>query len=205
MTSEIRIVRERKHFAYLYKKYHTMPKQTPPEQKQTPCERCGKPSITGTCMSCMKQHGFDHTFDLPEIIRHLAAEWGITPYQINSGDCEEFMVALCEAARLTDDHDFCTESFLEPEDHFTLPGHVWTYTDGRHYDAEAPDGVEDWRNLPIFQRIRKQLPEVYQPIFDKLEAQLDDKGWVKNPLTGEEVDARLQACHRSGFDARLNS
>ena len=36
-----------------------------------------------------------------------------------------------------------------------LPGHFWIEVEGRCYDAEAPEGVEDWKDLPIFQRARK--------------------------------------------------
>lgn len=30
--------------------------------------------------------------------------------------------------------------------------HVWLYIDGRHYDAEVPNGVLNWYDLPIFAR-----------------------------------------------------
>jgi len=31
--------------------------------------------------------------------------------------------------------------------------HFWIHYNGRHYDAEVPTGVNDWRDLPIFGRI----------------------------------------------------
>lgn len=31
--------------------------------------------------------------------------------------------------------------------------HAWIKYNGVHYDAEAPDGVDDWQELPIFLRI----------------------------------------------------
>lgn len=36
--------------------------------------------------------------------------------------------------------------------------HAWTYWKGRHYDAETPEGVEDWRDLPFFKRNYKAPP-----------------------------------------------
>ncbi len=39
--------------------------------------------------------------------------------------------------------------------HFSFsPGtHVWTVLDGRHYDAEVPDGVDNMFDMPFFQRL----------------------------------------------------
>lgn len=31
--------------------------------------------------------------------------------------------------------------------------HFWVRYKGRHYDAEVPTGVDDWRNFPIFNRV----------------------------------------------------
>jgi len=30
--------------------------------------------------------------------------------------------------------------------------HVWVFCDGKHYDAETPEGVTNWFQLPFFQR-----------------------------------------------------
>lgn len=37
----------------------------------------------------------------------------------------------------------------------SFPGHVWIYYDDKHYDAEAPNGVESLFDLPIFKRAYK--------------------------------------------------
>ena len=34
-------------------------------------------------------------------------------------------------------------------------GHVWIKYKGKYYDAEAPNGVDDWRELPYIQKIFK--------------------------------------------------
>jgi hypothetical protein len=31
--------------------------------------------------------------------------------------------------------------------------HVWIYHNGKHYDAEAPNGVEKWYNLPLIKKL----------------------------------------------------
>jgi hypothetical protein len=40
-------------------------------------------------------------------------------------------------------------------------GHVWVEFKGKYYDAETPDGVEDWKRLPWMQeffKAKKQYP-----------------------------------------------
>lgn len=46
-------------------------------------------------------------------------------------------------------YELCTENF-DPEWLTDLPTHVWVFYKGRHYDAETPKGVGDWRELPAF-------------------------------------------------------
>lgn len=43
---------------------------------------------------------------------------------------------------------------LIPEDleHFVMGYHAWIYSEGRHYDAECPEGVENMFDLPFFER-----------------------------------------------------
>jgi len=38
-----------------------------------------------------------------------------------------------------------------------LTGHYWLYYDGLHYDVEAPYGVSNFWDLPIYQRQLKKL------------------------------------------------
>jgi hypothetical protein len=86
------------------------------------------------------------------MIHYMLEEWGTEPMVINSGLCFAF-------ARQLRDHmreygiwgEVHNSDILAPADE-TLPGHAFYTFDGRHYDAEAPEGVEDWRQLPIFLR-----------------------------------------------------
>ena len=38
-----------------------------------------------------------------------------------------------------------------------LVHHQWIYYNGKHYDAERPNGVNKWFELPIFQRMIKRV------------------------------------------------
>lgn len=41
-------------------------------------------------------------------------------------------------------------------------GHVWVRYKGKFYDAETPNGVDDWRDIPFIQRLyklRKKYPD----------------------------------------------
>jgi len=40
---------------------------------------------------------------------------------------------------------------LSPRFRKRLPGHIWIYYNGRHYDAERPYGVNNFMDLPYFQ------------------------------------------------------
>lgn len=98
---------------------------------------------------------------IADLIRKNVATWGrdgdpVKPEAINSGDCADFAEALlgelleAGVTRLVvvDSNDLVHDG--DSADYW----HVWIYCDGRHYDAEAPDGVEDWEQLPFFVRWR---------------------------------------------------
>jgi hypothetical protein len=86
--------------------------------------------------------------DMPEVITRavleLTAAFGGTPYDINNGQCEEFALALAE--QLSGCLVICTDWEAD------APGHFWVFVGGRHYDAEMPEGTEDWKELPIMKR-----------------------------------------------------
>ena len=78
---------------------------------------------------------------------------GITPHAINNGLCEDFAMMVIEqmGGYSSELEEVATESFDGAND---LPGHVWIYYQDKFYDAECPQGVKDWRELPIFKRLR---------------------------------------------------
>jgi len=72
------------------------------------------------------------------------------PFQINNGLCEDFAYHVA---------DICDDARVDaPENHGFSPmdgrygGHVWISDGEKFYDAEAPEGVSDWRRLPLFLR-----------------------------------------------------
>jgi hypothetical protein len=77
---------------------------------------------------------------ITDVIKHLLStgEFNEDPQKINSGECEDFLMAMA---------DMLPGVF--EMDHL---GHIFARIDNRYYDAEAPEGVDDWRDLPYFQR-----------------------------------------------------
>ena len=80
----------------------------------------------------------------------------MAPRRINGGQCEDFQSDVIALAGLDPrgSSERCTEN-LPSDLAERLPGHCWIFADGLHYDAEAPDGVEDPSDLPIFARARR--------------------------------------------------
>ncbi len=79
---------------------------------------------------------------ITDTIEKLLTEWVATPIEINSGLCDYFAMEIQE--RVPYAKEECSEIYNAPV------GHVWVSYKGRHYDAQAPDGVSDWSQLPIF-------------------------------------------------------
>lgn len=91
----------------------------------------------------------------------LATEWADeSPRQINSGRCEEFAEAAADFSGLRPEITVTRDEMTPPGRRFYLPGHVWIIHEGRHYDAEAPAGVDRWQELPIFARALARDPGV---------------------------------------------
>jgi len=67
-------------------------------------------------------------------------------YDINNGLCEEFAVQLEE--KIPGSEINATPTCYEFDKGW--PGHYWLEYKGRCYDAECPNGVRDWKKLPIF-------------------------------------------------------
>lgn len=90
-----------------------------------------------------------------QLIAQLVADFHKSPYEINNGECEEFAGELQSLLR-TEGYQGVEEECSEYHAPFgTLPGHMWVKVDGRHYDAECPNGVKRWNQLPIFAKASK--------------------------------------------------
>lgn len=88
--------------------------------------------------------------NITNIIKTLVKELGITPKEINNGQCENFAIEVIKrmGGHNKDITKVCTQNF---EEFGGLDlGHVWILYKGKHYDAECPKGIENWLNLRIF-------------------------------------------------------
>jgi len=81
---------------------------------------------------------------LTEIIKDKVRDFGLSPYEINTGSCDNFADSVLDEAK----HCGLDVSLREDEN----VGHIWVVYKGRHYDAEVPKGVSDWKELPIIKR-----------------------------------------------------
>lgn len=77
-----------------------------------------------------------------------------TPRMINQGSCIDFAE---EVRKRTPEDVFPMSIHMmyegePPKDMRIYGGHEWIYFFGKHYDAEAPEGVDDFRELPFFKR-----------------------------------------------------
>jgi hypothetical protein len=85
---------------------------------------------------------------IADVIRGLVAEalvHGDTPIVINTGRCADFADAVWRRfpeAKIFSDEDFGRDEYT----------HTFLKYKERYYDAETPDGVDDWQDLPIFHR-----------------------------------------------------
>jgi len=93
------------------------------------------------------------------------------PETINQGQCDNFapdLQSLIPGSRL-----FCSEQF---EDEWPdVPGHCWVEFEGKWFDAEAPDGVDDWKDLPIFIRFIKWEKRGKEPSSAASEASMTEE------------------------------
>jgi hypothetical protein len=98
---------------------------------------------------------------IESVIRSLLASpaWSEQrPHDINNGSCEDFQQEALSLLVGSGAEEVCDATFPEigaSPSHtppFALPGHFWIFHEGRHYDAEAPAGVDRWQDLPIYAR-----------------------------------------------------
>lgn len=107
------------------------------------------------------------------IIRDTLKKFKVIPYEINNGLCEEFAMEVIESMggyqkdlfeltsdNFTDDNDEFKPEYLadygdidnpDPSE-IDMGSHVWIYYNGKHYDAECVEGVENLFDLPFYKR-----------------------------------------------------
>lgn len=88
--------------------------------------------------------------DISQRIHNLISQYDSSPYEINNGRCEGFMKKIVNQVPLSEE---CCTGFVLENDYMKYPIHVWIYYDNKHYDAEAPQGVDEFQKLPFFSNI----------------------------------------------------
>lgn len=90
---------------------------------------------------------------IPEAIEEVISLYADLPYllppeKINRGECWGFAKKVRRRVGV----EVIGDSRCSPEDirHITECGHVWVTDGEKHYDAENPQGVDDWRDLHVF-------------------------------------------------------
>jgi hypothetical protein len=122
------------------------------------------------------------SFKINNLIDDYRENIGCTINQINRGHCDEFAYDLLQDVGGESDDvfllatnpdysedyaiDFSDENNKRYYKKFTKFGsesqklmkldHVWLYYKGKHYDAETVNGVNDFVELPFFQRILRK-------------------------------------------------
>lgn len=87
------------------------------------------------------------------LARYMARHGYTSASQVNAGDCEGFALELAEV--LPGALVVYTEDFIDWDSPEWPGGHAWVSWEGRYYDAECPEGVTDWKELPFFVRKEK--------------------------------------------------
>lgn len=92
--------------------------------------------------------------------------WDIDAYTINCGDCDKFAIELIRiwtgTDKETDDAVVIWAEDLAGDEDLAedLAGlHAFACIDGRYYDSECPEGVDDGRALPCLYRYFNRLPQ----------------------------------------------
>ena len=91
-----------------------------------------------------------------EVVKKYEAE-GKSPEYISTGECESFADEVIDRFPKaeycsTDDYTDLDEVAVIAGKRAAFPGHTWICYRGKHYDAEAPLGVDRWFDLPLFHR-----------------------------------------------------
>ncbi|MCX9084348.1 MAG: hypothetical protein OIN87_06060 [Candidatus Methanoperedens sp.] len=77
--------------------------------------------------------------------------WGRNPQEINKIGCSWFAMTIAseigDEATLQESIDVDSDNILTP--------HMWVIYKNKCYDAETPEGVDDFLELPIFKRMKK--------------------------------------------------
>jgi hypothetical protein len=101
------------------------------------------------------------TDNLRKALDEVTESFNLIPYDINCGDCYEWAERVFE--ELKDTHQI---EIWEVPYGMGDTCHAFLKINGKFYDAEALDGVDDYSNLPIFNKLPVQPVWVIDANFD---------------------------------------
>jgi len=87
---------------------------------------------------------------ISQVIRDLVVAFEMTPAEINHGYCADFAHAIWEKFGRDYNKITFTDTVDAGGEEESIGWHVWIIYQGKHYDAACPDGVKDWKDLPIW-------------------------------------------------------
>jgi hypothetical protein len=78
--------------------------------------------------------------------------YNVTPYDINCGMCEDFGQDILDILNDSEAKGFWEDELIEGYDYEKNIGgtHYFIRYKGRFYDSECPNGVDTWKQLPLF-------------------------------------------------------
>ena len=83
---------------------------------------------------------------IQKAITQTIKDWDMTPDQINGGNCDNF---AGDVTRLLGEGEPIWDDELTGEE---WGSHCFIKYKNRYYDAECPQGVNNWQDLPLFAR-----------------------------------------------------
>ncbi len=96
-----------------------------------------------------------------QVTAAMLADGYSSAYEINNGGCEEWANEVAALlANTTRPEDHAVETW-ETVFGYADTSHVFLCIDGKFYDAECPEGVDDFTKLPLFSK----LPNPNQPVW----------------------------------------
>jgi hypothetical protein len=93
---------------------------------------------------------------IQSVIATCIQAMGLSPREITERFSGEFALSVLEmlGVELGERDPNCRLLFTEDLTDEALPRHAWGFFHAKHYDAECPQGVNDWKELPVFRRAR---------------------------------------------------
>ncbi|QBJ02559.1 putative dual-specificity phosphatase [Pseudomonas phage Psa21] len=100
------------------------------------------------------------TFVIPKT---MADDWIkkrniVTLQEVNTGKCEDFATDFVDL--FPEGEIVGTDNFADWHHGAWPGGHCWIMFKGKHFDSEALDGVDCWKDLPFFKRALKNMRTV---------------------------------------------